>query len=155
MKVIPPLDVSCLYKQTRQASAILRVQNSDVIRTVLFKNESRTSPPKPTPTAFYDLVPLARVIKGQTPSSLCCPSVQKMHFLLQFVNIEKTKNRKTFISWTLWVKQFSTSEVKWIGFLIFISGSMITISRSFMALESLKFYTLFTWQVSEWVSDKC
>ena len=34
MKGIPRLDVSCLYKQTKQASAILRVQNSDVIRAV-------------------------------------------------------------------------------------------------------------------------
>ena len=30
MKVIPRLDVSCLYKQTGQALAILPVQNSDV-----------------------------------------------------------------------------------------------------------------------------
>ena len=30
MKVIPRLDISCLYKQTGQASAILPVQNSDV-----------------------------------------------------------------------------------------------------------------------------
>ena len=42
MKVIPRLDVSCLYKQTRQASAILRAQNSDVIRAVLRNLESST-----------------------------------------------------------------------------------------------------------------
>ena len=42
MKVIPRLDVSCLYKQTRQASAILHVQNSDVIRAVLRNLESST-----------------------------------------------------------------------------------------------------------------
>ena len=42
MKVIPRLDVFCLYKQTRQVSAILRVQNSDVIRTALHKYKRST-----------------------------------------------------------------------------------------------------------------
>ena len=40
------VDISCLYKQTRQASAMLGAQNSDVIRNILRKYESWTPPPK-------------------------------------------------------------------------------------------------------------
>ena len=40
------VDISCLYKQTRQASAMLGAQNSDVIRNILCKYETGPPPPK-------------------------------------------------------------------------------------------------------------
>ena len=42
VKVIPRLYFSCLYKQTRQASTILRVQDSDVIKAVLLESWTPT-----------------------------------------------------------------------------------------------------------------
>ena len=65
MKVIPRLDVSCLYKQTRQASAILPVQNSDAIRAQSRKLD--VDDDKTKTSAFYTVISV--IVLPTLPSS--------------------------------------------------------------------------------------
>ena len=61
MKVIPRLDVSCLYKQTRQASAILPVQTvtyeDRTAQSRKFDFDNDDDDKKKKPSAFYGSEP--------------------------------------------------------------------------------------------------